>query len=376
MNQTPPTEKSPTEKSTKQKTLFEPVRVGALQLKSRLVMNPMTRSRADAEGVVGELTAKYYAQRAGAGLIVTEGIAPSANGKGYARIPGLWTQAQVDAWKVVTAGVHAAGGVIFAQLMHTGRVSHPANMVAGGKVVAPSAIALEGTMWTDSQQMQPYPVPNVLDDAGIDQAKNEFVLASKNAIAAGFDGVELHGANGYLIEQFISPHTNRRTDRWGGSIESRLRFPIEVTRAVVAAIGADKVAIRLSPHGLASGMVDYPEVDETYLALAKALAPLGLAYVHIADHAGPKGNPKLDALKASLRKVWPGVLLVGGSFEHASAERAVSEGVADLAGFGKAYLANPDLAHRFQKGLPLNAPDPSTFFTPGPKGYIDYPTAE
>jgi len=358
------------------KNLFQPVRLGSLQLKNRLVMNPMTRSRADADGVVGEITVKYYAERASAGLIVTEGIAPSPNGRGYARIPGLWNQAQIDAWKPVTAAVHGAGGVIFAQLMHTGRVSHVANMPAGAKVVAPSAVPLSGTqMWTDAQGMQDYPVPEVLDETGIEQAKNEIVNASKNAIAAGFDGVELHGANGYLIEQFISPTTNQRTDRWGGSVENRLRFPIEVTRAVAAAIGGDKVGIRVSPHGLASGMVGYPEIDETYVALAKALAPLGLAYIHIADHAGQK-SPELNALKAAIRKVWPGVILVGGSFEQASAERAVKEGVADLAGFGKAFLANPDLAKRFQKGLPLNAPDPSTFFTPGPKGYIDYPTAD
>jgi N-ethylmaleimide reductase len=359
------------------KTLFDATRLGALQLKNRLVMNPMTRSRADADGHVGEITAKYYAQRAGAGLIVTEGIAPSPNGRGYARIPGLWTQAQVDAWKPVTAAVHAAGGAIFAQLMHTGRVSHPANMPAGARVVAPSAVRLEGVqMYTDALGMQDYPTPEVLDEAGIEAAKNEIVVAAKNAIAAGFDGVELHGANGYLIEQFISPHTNRRTDRWGGSVENRLRFPLEVTRAVAAAIGAGRVGLRISPHGLASGMVSYPEVDETYLALARELAPLGLAYLHVADHAGPAGHPQLDALKRAFRAAWPGVLLQGGSFDRSSAERAVKEGRVDLAGFGKAFLANPDLVKRFEKNLALNAPDPSTFFTPGPKGYLDYPVAE
>lgn len=356
-----------------QKTLFDPVRAGALSLKNRIVMNPMTRSRADVDGLVGELTAQYYTQRASAGLLITEGIAPSANGRGYARIPGLWTDAQRDAWKPVTAAVHGAGGLIVAQLMHTGRVSHPANMPAGAKVVAPSAVGLEGTMWTDTQQMQPYPVPEALDEAGVAQAKDELVIAAKNAIAAGFDGVELHGANGYLIEQFISPHTNRRTDRWGGSVENRLRFPIEVTRAVAAAIGADRVGMRISPHGLGSGMVAYPEIDETYVSLARALAPLGLAYLHVADQAGP--NAKLDALKRGLREVWPGVLLVGGSFTRDSAERAVKDGVADLTGHGKAFLANPDLVRRFRENLPLNAPDPSTFFSPGPKGYVDYPTA-
>jgi N-ethylmaleimide reductase len=222
--------------------------------------------------------------------------------------------------------------------------------------------------------MQDYPVPEELDEAGIEAAKGEFVAAAKNAIAAGFDGVELHGANGYLIEQFISPITNRRTDRWGGSVENRLRFPIEVVRAVAAAIGADKVGLRVSPHGANGGMSPYPEIDETYLALVKAIAPLGLAYIHVADHSGLK-DEKLGALKREMRAAWPQALLLGGSFDQSSADRAVKEGHADLTGFGRAFLANPDLVSRFRNGLPLNPPDPSTFFTPGPKGYLDYPAS-
>jgi N-ethylmaleimide reductase len=354
--------------------LFSPVRVGAHTLRNRLVMNPMTRSRADAAGVPNELMATYYGQRSGAGLIVTEGVAPSPNGKGYARIPGLWSAAQVEAWKPVTKAVHAGGGVIFAQLMHTGRVSHPANMIEGARVVAPSAVQLEGKMYTDAAGMQDYAVPEVLDDAGVEAAKAEHVLAAENAIAAGFDGVELHGANGYLLEQFLSPHTNRRTDRWGGSIENRLRFVVETVRAVADAIGAGKVGLRISPHGLNSGMVAYPEIDEEYLALAKALAPLGMAYLHVADHGYGK-NAALASLEGALRKAWPGVLLIGGSWQQESAEAALAEGRCDLVGFGKAFLANPDLPTRFAKGLPLNPPDPSTFFTPGPKGYTDYPAA-
>lgn len=359
-----------------EKQLFDRVRVGSLELPNRLVMNPMTRCRADANGVVGELTARYYVQRASAGLIVSEGIGPSPNGKGYARIPGLWTAAQVEGWKIVTKAVHEAGGRIFAQLMHTGRVSHPANMIEGGRVVAPSAVPLEGQMWTDSAGMQSYPTPEVLDEAGIEQAKNEIVVAAKNAIAAGFDGVELHGANGYLLEQFLSPHTNRREDGWGGSIEKRIRFVVETTKAVAAAIGGERTAIRLSPYGVASGMVAYDEIDAEYLALGKALAPLGLAYVHFADHSNDKRHDGLEGLKRSFRAAWPGVFLVGGSFDQGKAEAAVKEGQVDLVGFGKLFLANPDLPKRFAKKLPLNTFDPKTFFSPGPVGYVDYPTAD
>ncbi|HYQ45191.1 MAG TPA: alkene reductase [Polyangiaceae bacterium] len=362
-------------------TLFDTFPLGRITLSNRLVMNPMTRSRADVDGKVSQLTATYYGERASAGLLVTEGIAPSPNGKGYARIPGLWSAEQVEAWAPVTKAVHDAQGHIFAQLMHTGRVSHIANMTAGAKVVAPSALTLEGQMWTDGQGQQPHSAPEALDAAGIEQAKSEFVNAAKNAIAAGFDGIELHGANGYLIEQFLSPVTNQRSDRYGGSLENRVRFLVEVATEVAAAIGGDRLALRISPYGKNGGMSEYPEIDETYLALAKALAPLGLAYLHVADHfglsfGGPGAHPKLEALKVQLREAWrPRAFLVGGSFDKDSAIRALAEGKVDLVGFGRAFLANPDLVRRFRDDLSLNAPDPSTFFTPGAKGYTDYPLA-
>lgn len=356
-----------------QRTLFDTYPMGKLTLSNRLVMNPMTRCRADAAGLPSALMAEYYAQRSSAGLIVTEGIAPSANGKGYARIPGLWSNAQVDAWKVVTSAVHAAKGLIFAQLMHTGRVSHPANMAEGTKIVAPSAVALEGQMYTDAAGMQDYPVPQAMTEADILQAKAEMVQAAKNAIAAGFDGVELHGANGYLIEQFLSPHTNRRTDGWGGSVEKRLRFVMEVARETAAAIGGDKLGIRLSPYGVNSGMVAYPEVEETYLKLLAGLADIGLVYVHIADHAAMGAPPVPAAFKQAMRKAWPRTFFIGGSFDQASGQQSVSDGLTDLVGMGRAFLANPDLVTRFKKGLPLNEADAGTFFMPGPKGYTDYP---
>lgn len=356
-------------------SLFDPLQMGPHALKNRVVMNPMTRSRADADAVPTAIMATYYAQRASAGLIVTEGVAPSPNGRGYARTPGLWNAAQVGAWSAVTAGVKAQGGTIFAQLMHCGRVSHPGNMQADAVVVAPSAVALAGQMYTDSMGMQDYPVPQAMTEADITAAIAEFVTAAQNAIAAGFDGVELHGANGYLLEQFLSPDTNTRSDAWGGSVANRIRFVVEVAQAVVAAIGADKVGIRLSPYGTASGMAAYPEVDETYEALTKALASAGLVYLHLVDHSA-MGNPPVPAtLLAAIRQAWPRTLIIGGSFDLDKAQQAIASGATDLAGFGRAFIANPDLVARLQNGTALTAPDFATFYTPGEAGYTDYPAA-
>lgn len=357
------------------KSLFEPYRMGNMTLSNRLVMNPMTRSRADATGTPQDPMAEYYSQRATAGLIVSEGIAPSANGKGYARIPGLWSNAQVQAWKPVVNAVHAKGGKIFAQLMHTGRVSHPANMAADAKIVAPSALALAGQMYTDAQGMQDHPVPQAMLEADIAQAKAEFVQAAKNAIAAGFDGVELHAANGYLLEQFLSPVTNQRTDAWGGSVEKRIRFVAEVARETAAAIGGDRLGIRISPYGVNGGMSAYPELEETYFKLLPLLAEAGLVYMHVADHAAMGAPAVPAAFKQALRKAWPRTFFIGGSFDQASGQQAVNEGLVDLVGLGRAFLANPDLVQRLKKGVPLNAPDMGSFFTPGAKGYTDYPLA-
>ena len=357
------------------KNLFEPYRMGTTLLANRFVMNPMTRCRADATGTPQDPMAEYYGQRATAGLIVSEGIAPSANGKGYARIPGLWSDAQVQAWKPVVNAVHAKGGKIFAQLMHTGRVSHPANMAADAKIVAPSAVALAEKMYTDALGMQDYPVPQEMTEADIAQAKAEFVQAAKNAIAAGFDGVELHGANGYLLEQFLSPTTNQRTDAWGGNVEKRIKFVVEVARETAAAIGGDKLGIRLSPYGTNSGMVAYPEVEETYLKLLPLLANAGLVYVHIVDHSAMGAPVVPTPFKQALRMAWPRTFFIGGSFDQASGQQAVDDGLVDLVGIGRAFLANPDLVQRLQKGQPLNPPDMGTFFTPGAKGYTDYALA-
>ena len=356
-------------------SLFDPVAMGPFTLKNRIVMNPMTRCRADVDGVPTAIMATYYGQRASAGLIVTEGTAPSPNGRGYARTPGLWNDAQVAGWKPVTAAVKAKGGTIFAQLMHTGRVSHPGNMPEGARVIAPSALQLEGQMYTDATGMQDHPTPEAMTEADIAEAIAEFVIAAKNAVAAGFDGVELHSANGYLLEQFLSPVTNKRTDGWGGSVANRIRFVVAVATAVVAAIGADKVGIRISPYGMAGGMAPYPELDDTYMALIAVLDALGLVYVHVANHAA-MGNPPIPAaFRAALRKAWARTLIIGGSFDLASAKQAVAAQEADLVGFGRAFIGNPDLVARLHKSLALATPNGDTFYTPGAAGYTGYANA-
>ena len=355
--------------------LFAPATLGPLELKNHLVMAPMTRSRAVEESTPNALMAEYYGQRAAAGLIITEGTSPSPNGVGYPRIPGLWSPGQVAGWRLVTEAVHARGGRIFVQLMHTGRVGHPLNLPAGAEVLAPSAVTAPGEMYTDAKGMQPHPAPRAMTDADVHGAIEEYVTASRNAIAAGFDGVELHGANGYLMEQFISPDTNRRTDTWGGSIDKRLGFVLEVARKVAAAIGGEKVGIRLSPHGVNAGMVAYPEIDETYRKLVPALAATGIQYVHLVDHSALGAPPVPDALKLALRKAWPRTFILAGGFDLAGAEKALQEGRADLVAFGRAFLANPDLVARMQRGLPLTAPIFATFYTPGPNGYTDYAAA-
>jgi len=355
--------------------LFAPASLGPLTLHNHLVMAPMTRSRAREANTPNDLMAEYYGQRAGAGLIVTEGTSPSPNGTGYARIPGLWNDAQVAGWRKVTATVHAKGGRIFAQLMHTGRVGHPANLPAGAELVAPSAVALAGEMYTDAAGLQPYPMARAMSETDVRRAIEEFVQAARHAVAAGFDGVELHGANGYLIEQFLSPHTNRRDDAWGGSVDHRLTFALETARATAAAIGGERVGIRLSPHGVNAGMVPYPEIEETYTKLVERLAPLGLAYVHLVDHSS-MGAPEVpEHLKLALRRAWPRTFIRSGGYDRARAEADLRAKRCDLVAFGRPFLANPDLVVRLERGLPLNAPDPKTFYTPGPAGYTDYPTA-
>jgi N-ethylmaleimide reductase len=356
-------------------SLFAPAQLGSLALKNRVVMAPMTRSRAIEASVPNALMAEYYAQRAGAGLIVTEGTSPSPNGTGYPRIPGIWSAAQVEGWRQVTGAVHARGGRIVVQLMHTGRVGHPANLAPGGELLAPTAVAAPGVVYTDAAGPQPNAAPRAMTDAEVRHAVEEFVTAARNAIEAGFDGVELHGANGYLLEQFLSPETNRRTDMWGGSVEKRITFVVEVARVVAAAIGGERVGFRLSPYGVNAGMTPYPEIEETYAKLVAALVPTGIEYLHLVDHSAMGAPPVPAALKRSLRQAWPRTFILAGGFDRASAEAALRDGGADLVAFGRPFLANPDLVARLERGVPLNPPEAGTFYTPGPKGYTDYPAA-
>ena len=352
-------------------TLFTPITLGKLQLNNRVAMAPMTRCRAIGN-VPNELMEKYYKQRAGAGLIIAEGAAPSANGMGYARQPGVFTDAQVQGWKRVTDGVHAAGGKIFVQLMHTGRVSHGANMLAGSKIVAPSAIAAPGELWTDSSGQQPHPVPTEMSEDDIKQAVAEFSNGAKRAIEAGFDGVELHGANGYLIDQFLNTASNKRTDKWGGNVENRIRFAVEVAKAAVAAIGADRIGMRISPYGAFNGTVADADMDALFERLVTELNDLGLVYIHVVDHSS-MGAPEVSpALKAKIRAVFKGKYILSGGYDSARANADLDAKRGDLVAFGRPFISNPDLVQKLQNGTALTAPDFATFYTPGEKGYTDY----
>lgn len=351
--------------------LFTPTTLGKLQLKNPIVMAPLTRSRAT-DNVPNELMANYYRQRAGAGLIIAEGTSPSPNGIGYARIPGIYSDAQVQGWRGVTDAVHQAGGKIFVQLMHCGRVSHAANMPAGSKVLAPSAVALTGEMWTDSLGLQAYTPPVEMNEADIAHAIAEYAKACSNAIKAGFDGVELHGANGYLIDQFLNTASNQRTDQWGGSVANRIRFAVEVAKVAVAAIGAERVGIRLSPYGTFNDAVADAEMDAVYEALIGELNKLGLAYIHIVDHSA-MGAPEVSpALKAKLRATFKGAYIMSGGYDAARANADLEAKRGDLVAFGRPFISNPDLVQKMRSGAELTAPDFSTFYTPGEQGYTDY----
>lgn len=324
------------------------------------------RSRADDAGVPSDLVATYYAQRAGAGLVISEGVYPSAMGKGYVRTPGIETEAQVAAWKQVTDAVHARGGRIFMQLMHTGRISHPSMLPGGAQPVAPSAIKPKGQAWTDSG-LQDFGTPRALTVAEIAGVVEGYRLATRRALAAGFDGVELHGATGYLPEQFLSSGSNQRQDEYGGSVANRARFVLEALSAMVAEAGGDRVGIKVSPEMNFNDIFDAAP-QETYTYLVDQLRGLGLAYLHVALFGA-----SVD-YHALLRPRFDGAYLIGGGLDQAAAEAHLESGRADAAVFGSAFLANPDLPERFRQGAPLNTANRATFYTPGARGYTDYPT--
>ncbi len=342
--------------------LFEQLKLGPNLLKNRFTMSPLTRCRAIGN-IPNALMAKYYGQRAEAGLIITEGTSPSPNGLGYARIPGVYSQEQAAGWKLVTDEVHAKGGKIFVQLMHTGRISHPLNMSEKAKIMAPSSIAAKGEMWTDQKGNQPLPVPQEMTTEDIEKTIQEYISASKLAVnEAGFDGVELHGANGYLIEQFLNPGSNQRQDIYG---QDRLQFGLKIAKGVASAIGAERVGIRISPYGTFNDIAPFEGVDQFYSDFAKKLSAIGLGYIHVIDYV--KGD-----VKRLIRENFKGVYIMAQNYNPERAEKDLLEGHGDLVAFGRYFISNPNLPLKVKNGEPLRDPDPSKFYTPGPEGYTDY----
>jgi N-ethylmaleimide reductase len=353
--------------------LFDSYQLGPITLQNRLVMAPMTRSRATADHVPTPIMAEYYGARADLGLLITEGTAPAPEGTGYARMTALYNEEHVAAWRPVTEAVHARGGRIFLQMMHTGRASAVANLPAGTRVVGPMAVAMDGQIWTDRNGLVPADVPHALTEAELAEVVQQHARAAQLAIQAGFDGVELHAANGYLLEQFLNANVNQRTDSYGGSAEHRNRLVLEIARAVVAAIGAERTGIRLSPYGAFNGTGAYEGMEAQYLTLVQELSALGLVYLHLVNHAS-MGAPEVPgSFVAQLRTAFRGTFIASGGLDREKAEALLAEGAADLVAFGRPVLANPDFVTRLKEGLPMNAPDPNTFYTPGEQGYNDYP---
>jgi len=349
--------------------LYQTTRVGRYALRNRFVMAPMTRSRADdTSGVPSALAEQYYAQRADAGLIVTEGTYPSPMGKGYVRTPGIHSTNQIEQWQRITQAVHAKGGLIFLQLMHCGRISHPSLLPDHALPVAPSAIAAEGKVFTATGP-QDFVVPRALKTEEIPGIVDEYRQATRHALEAGFDGVELHAASGYLPEQFLSSETNRRTDRYGGSLENRARFIVEVLTAMIDEAGRDRVGIKIAPEMNFNSVSDATP-QETYKYLVQRLGALKPAYLHLV-----KTKSEFD-YRALLRPLFNGALLYGGGLNKESAQSLIVGAGADAAVFGSLYLANPDLAQRFSNDAPLNTPDRDTFYSAGPQGYVDYPALD
>jgi NADPH2 dehydrogenase len=347
--------------------VWTPLQLGSITLSNRLVMAPMTRGRAHPDGTPADISAEYYAQRASLGLLVTEGTQPSEDGQGYLNTPGIHTTSHVAGWRKITDAVHEAGGRLFIQLMHVGRMSHPDNTPHHRQPVAPSAIAPGVDMFTAKGPV-PAPTPRALTRDDIETVKQEFVHAARLAIEAGADGVEIHGANGYIIQQFFAPNANERTDEYGGSIENRIRFALEVTRAVADAIGSQKTGIRLSPGMTLGGLDEGSEGPALYRRLVAELNPLGLAYLHLV-HIGD------ESLLFDVRQAWTGTLIInraGGGRDRIGQD--IADGKADLESFGQMVLANPDFAERIQTDAPLNEPRKELYYYGGAAGYTDYPT--
>lgn len=360
------------------KNIFEPAKIGSLQLKNRISMAPMTRARNE-DGIPNEDNALYYAQRAGAGLIITEGTAISETAKGVLYIPGLYTSEQVNGWKKVTKAVHEAGSIIFAQLWHVGRVSHTSNQPGGIAPVGPSDIqAVNSMAWGYDENGKEGPVvsskPRALSTEDVKTVVKDFANAAKNAMQAGFDGVELHGANGYLIEQFLNPFVNNRTDEYGGSIENRSRFLLEAIDATIKAIGNDKVAIRLTPYGGLGDLPHYDEIEATYEYLAKELGKRNIVYLHLMDQRSKGSHALPDGFIERFRTWYDGVIILAGSMDREKSEQLINAGTIDVAGFGEPFISNPDLVERLQHNWELTPPNRDLHYGLGTHGYTDWKT--
>ena len=359
-------------------TLFTSYTLGSLNLPNRMVMAPMTRNRADENGVPKPMTAAHYAQRATAGLLITEATQVSEKANGYMFTPGIYTEDQVRGWQAVTDAVHQKGGRIFSQLWHTGRVSHTLLQPHGGDPIAPSAIKAETMVFTPNG-FEPPTVPRALATEEIPTLVGQFAHAAGMAKTAGFDGVEVHGANGYLIEQFLKDGSNRRTDAYGGDIPNRMRFALEVVRAVEKVWGPGRVGFRISPRGIFNGMHD-SDPPALYTQLVEALNGIPLAYLHVIEplpgHPSFKSQEEFPPVATELRKIYKGTLMINGGYGKKTGEKALAGNAADLVAFGVPYLANPDLVERYRRDAPLNEPDQDTFYGGDEKGYNDYPFLE
>lgn len=346
-------------------TLFDPLKVGNMELDNRIIMGPMTRSRADDEGIQPDYAATYYGQRASAGLIITEATNVSPMAKGYIRTPGIYTDAQIESWRPVTESVHARGGKIFMQIFHTGRIALPDFLPGNAQPVAPSAVRANGRNYTD-EGMKEFVTPREITREEIAQTVKDFAAAAGNAIKAGFDGVELHSASGYLVQQFLTTNVNLRTDEYGGSIENRTRFLFEVLDAMASEVGSQRLGVKFSPQ-IAFNDIAERDAGEVYPFILKHLSEKKLAYVYVADSTG-------NGWHAKLRPHYKGIYFAGGGFTRETGAELLTQNGADAIVFGTKFLANPDLPERFKRGTPLNEPDKSTFYSPGERGYTDYQT--
>jgi N-ethylmaleimide reductase len=361
-------------------TLFTPLKLGALELPNRIIMAPLTRSRASQPGdVPTEMNARYYAQRAGAGLIISEATQISRQGQGYAFTPGIYTDAQVQGWKLVTDAVHAAGGRIAMQLWHVGRISHHLLQEGGQPPVAPSAIRSETgesfVVLPEGPKRVPCDMPRALETSEIPGIIADYARAARNALSAGFDMLELHSANGYLLQQFLSTNTNQRTDQYGGSLENRARIVLEALDAIIDVAGAQRVGVRVSPHFNRHDIRD-AQTEEIHLYLAEQFSKRGIAYLHIAEPDWAGGPALTDAFRRRLRAAFTGRIIVCGNYTAESGAARIASGLADAVAYGRPFIANPDLVERFRLGAALNKPDPTTFYGGGEQGYTDYPALE